>query len=95
MAWLILSARCCQEPFLSLVLHFVSCLKQTSIRDVITLNLALLLHPTRLTWGSTPSFHQHYLISTVSVARDSDCLFNTSLKLMPVFEAALLPLPKH
>lgn len=46
-------------------------LRQISIKDVISLNLALILHPTCLTLGSTPSIHQRYLISGVSVVWDS------------------------
>jgi len=84
------------------IIIFIACallcfvwLEQTSVKDVITLNLALILHPACLPWGSIPSCNQHYLISIVSVVWDSACLFNTSLKLMLVFQAALLPLPKH
>lgn len=60
-------------------------LKQTTVKDVSTLNWAFILHPTCLLWGSAPSFHQRYLISIISIVSESDCLFNTSLKLMPCF----------
>lgn len=60
-------------------------LKQTTVKDVSTLNRAFILHPTCLLWGSAPSFHQRYLISIISIVSESDCLFNTSLKLMPCF----------